>query len=436
MIKKYFNIDCCILTQNDREEANVIKKRIILLMAMLVLFTLVLPGMGIANSDADTETEFKNLLDVSTVLLVGCSDAYVDGHKVKIDSSSDDVYPRILNGKTILPVRFISENTGAKVTVNLPEVEVVLNDKTVKLTIGSKKILVNNSESQLEVPAQIINGRTFIPLRPLVESLGKKLFWDNRGLIIISDKPVITDTSQQEVIIQKIISMFKTYSYKGKKIKVGMDACYKPMGWESSSEIVGFDVDLIKAISKEIDADIEIRNISWDDIFDKLYTKEIDLIVSSVSITNDRKKTMLFSDSYFEWTNLIIMKKNANFSSINDLRNKRVGVQAYTISKDLVKSVPNVKLTQFEDFGEALIAFKNGKVDYVIGDSIVILDFAKEYKSLGYKVFKDKSFPVEQFGMVANIGDDVLINDINNALRRIKAMGEYQRIYDNYFRIK
>lgn len=219
-------------------------------------------------------------------------------------------------------------------------------------------------------------------------------------------------------------------------IKVALDACYRPMEWEENGEIVGFDADLIKAIAKEMGREVELKNVGWDDIFDNLHAGQYDLIVSSVSINEERKKSMLFSDPYYDSMQLILTTKDANIKSANDLSKKKVAVQKGTIAEELIsKNIAGVKLSKYDSGEDALNSFANKETDAVIIDAPVLLDFAKQKNNTEYTVVTDeKFFAKEQFGIAANKGQDDLIDEINSALGKLKENGEYQKIYDKYFK--
>ncbi|MBQ4159717.1 MAG: discoidin domain-containing protein [Clostridia bacterium] len=112
--------------------------------------------------------------------------------KTFVDTANTDVVPIVQNGRTLVPVRFISEAFGAKVgwAEATQTVTVTKGVNKIELQIGSDKMMVNGEVTTLDVPAQTINSRTLIPLRALVEALGKQVFWDDRGLIVISDEAV------------------------------------------------------------------------------------------------------------------------------------------------------------------------------------------------------------------------------------------------------
>lgn len=227
-----------------------------------------------------------------------------------------------------------------------------------------------------------------------------------------------------------------TTTTEKKSFTVALDASYKPMEWQENGEVVGFDADLIKAIAKAMNKEVQLKNIGWDDIFDKLYAGEYDVIISSVSISDERKKSMLFTDSYYDSMPMILTTKNQGIKTAKDLSNKKVAVQKGTTGDELIsKNIASVKLVKFDTADLALNSFANKEVDAVVADAPVLLDFAKQKANPEYEAVKDESiFAKEQFGIAASKENQKLISDINKALAEIKANGEYQKIYNKYFK--
>lgn len=150
-------------------------------------------------------------MNKSLFLFVGSPISYVDGVEKRIDADNSKVAPSIKEGRTLVPVRFIAESFGANVSWDeaTSEVSVSLNDKLIKMKLGSNIINVNGVENVLDVPAQSINGRTLIPLRALSEAIGKNVFWDDRGLIVIHEKDNIFDIKKESSLIEEAIFLLK-----------------------------------------------------------------------------------------------------------------------------------------------------------------------------------------------------------------------------------
>jgi len=146
-----------------------------------------------------------NALNYGIALMVDNTTAYADREIVELD-----VPPIIQDGRTLVPVRIVAKSCDAYVTWTeaTRTVEVELNDNIVLLTIDSNIMLVNYEPVELEVPAQIIDGRTLIPLRAMAESIGQHVFWDERGLILITGTEI--DANKDKHLIETVFTCLTT----------------------------------------------------------------------------------------------------------------------------------------------------------------------------------------------------------------------------------
>jgi uncharacterized secreted protein with C-terminal beta-propeller domain len=153
-----------------------------------------------------TDSSESKLKD-AVVLYVDSPNAIVNNINAQIEKDSNDVSPFVKNGRTLVPVRFITEALGAKVDWESKTRKVIVEHKNnrLELIIDSKNMFYNGKEESLEVASEIRNGRTFVPLRKLAEALGKKVFYD-RGLIIISNTENVFSAKDNKEILDRIIS--------------------------------------------------------------------------------------------------------------------------------------------------------------------------------------------------------------------------------------
>lgn len=123
------------------------------------------------------------------VLGINKGGALSDSKPMIIDETNDLVMPFIDNGRTMVPIRFISENLGAKVDWNQEQKKATITGEgiVIELVLGENQITVNGEKKDLDAPATLSGGRTFVPLRVISEALGKSIHWDEKGLIVISD---------------------------------------------------------------------------------------------------------------------------------------------------------------------------------------------------------------------------------------------------------
>ena len=150
----------------------------------------------------------KESIKDSLVLFVGSPMASVNGVKRLVDTQNSNVMPVIKDERTLVPVRLIAESFGGEVSwdENQNLVSIVSGVNTIKIKIGEKKINVNGSDTAIDTEAIVENGRTLLPLRAISEALSKKVFWFNWGLIIISDdKSKTFDEKSDRYLINEII---------------------------------------------------------------------------------------------------------------------------------------------------------------------------------------------------------------------------------------
>lgn len=217
---------------------------------------------------------------------------------------------------------------------------------------------------------------------------------------------------------------------------VGSDAAYAPFESENADKTVqGFDIDIIKAVAEKAGFSIKIINTPWEGLFSQLDSGDRDILISAITINDERKKVMDFSEPYFEAAQLIALPVSSKVQKFEDLKTLKIGVQTGTTgdevaSRLLGKSSPNVK--RFEGTPLALQELTNGGVDAVVADNGVINNFlANNTKT--FKTISDTSFVKENYGIAVKKGNTGLLKKINEALVTIKSDGTYDRIYKSHF---
>ncbi len=222
-----------------------------------------------------------------------------------------------------------------------------------------------------------------------------------------------------------------------KTYTVGTDAAYAPFESQNEKgEIVGFDIDVVKAIAAKAGFEVKFVNTPWEGIFNALGQGDRDMVVSAVTITDERKQTMDFSDPYFDAQQLIAVKEGSKVAKFADLKKLKVGVQTGTtgdeaVTKLLGKNSPNIK--RFESTPLALKELESGGVDAVVADNGVVVNYVANNPGGKFKSIADKEFVPEQYGIAIKKGNAELLAAVNKGLAAIKADGTYDKIYTQYF---
>lgn len=218
---------------------------------------------------------------------------------------------------------------------------------------------------------------------------------------------------------------------------VGTDAAYAPFESETpQKEIVGFDIDVVKAVAQKAGIEVKFINTPWEGIFNTLAQGDRDLLVSAITITEERKQTMDFSDPYFDAQQLIAVKANSKVTKFDELKKLKVGVQTGTTGDEVVtklqgKTSANIK--RFESTPLALKELESGGVDAVVADNGVVINYVANNSGSKFKTVADKAFQNEQYGIAVKKGNADLLGKINKGLADIKADGTYDKIYAQYF---
>lgn len=219
---------------------------------------------------------------------------------------------------------------------------------------------------------------------------------------------------------------------ENKKLVVGMSADYKPFEFQNEKgEIVGFDIDILNAITDKLGVELEIVNTNFDGLIPGLKSKKYDIVMSAMTITDERKGAVNFSDPYFDASQVIAIKAdNDAIKNPEDLEGKVVGVQLGTtgdLEASKIKDLEDIK--RFNVIPEAFIALKNGQIDAIVNDLPVTKAYIKdnpEVKIVG------KPLTVENYGIAFRKNDEQLLAKINEGLKKIREEGIYDKIYKKW----
>lgn len=222
---------------------------------------------------------------------------------------------------------------------------------------------------------------------------------------------------------------------QNKELIVGSSATYRPFAYETpSKEIVGYDVDIVRAVAQKAGLQIKIVNTPWTGIFAALVNGDVDLVISGVTINEKRKQSYDFTTPYFEARQLIAVQQASTVKNLKDLAGKKVGVVTGSTGDDIASrefGKTNSDIRRFESTPVVISELVNGGVDAAIGDNGVIAFRVQEHKQL--KTVSDPNFPKEYFGIVVKQGNKALLDKLNTALAAVKADGSYAQIYKKWF---
>jgi len=223
--------------------------------------------------------------------------------------------------------------------------------------------------------------------------------------------------------VAMLAAMSLTAMAAPKTIKVATDATWPPMEMvDANKKIVGYDIDFMTAVAKEAGLTVEFKNTAWDGIFAGLDSGQYDAIISSVTITDERKVKYDFSDPYTSIGQiLVVLKTDKTSKTIADLKGKKIGAQIGTTGAFEVKKVAGVELKTYDEIGLAFEDMAAGRISAVVCDEPVAAHFALKKKEYNDK-FKivGKSFTKEAYGIVVKKGNKELVAQLNKGIAAVK----------------
>ncbi|CAG7638578.1 transporter substrate-binding domain-containing protein [Paenibacillus allorhizosphaerae] len=232
-------------------------------------------------------------------------------------------------------------------------------------------------------------------------------------------------SASKDDVLQKIAG--------SKTLAVGLDATFKPFEYKSGDKFDGFDVDLIQTVAKELGADkVDFVDTEFKGLVPGLQAKKFDIIASAMYITDERKQTIDFSDTYFPGGLSIMVKKdNESIKGLQDLKGKKVSVQIGTKSvKFLEDNVKDVQLVKVEKNTEMFLELETGKVDAVVTGLPAAKTYTKEKGTT--KVLPD-TLTEEYYGYGIRKENAEFKNAVNAALKKVKDSGQYDQIVKKWF---
>lgn len=217
------------------------------------------------------------------------------------------------------------------------------------------------------------------------------------------------------------------------KVVIATDASFPPMEFvNQSKQIVGFDIDMMNAIAKAMGFTVEYKNTAWDGIFAGLESGGYDAILSSVTVTDERKQKYDFSDPYINaGQSVVVRAAETKIAGDKDLAGKKVGAQIGTTGAEAVRKISGATLKEYDTIDLALLDLVNNNIDAVVVDTPVAADYALASDQFKGKLkIVGKPFTEEYYALCVRKGQQKdLLAAFSEGLKQIKADGTYDKIY-------
>ena len=235
---------------------------------------------------------------------------------------------------------------------------------------------------------------------------------------------------KKALIGMMVLSLSATALAK-EKIYVGTNAEFPPFEYLEKGEITGFDIELMNEMGKVLDAEAKVQDMAFDGLLPALQMKKVDVVIAGMTATEERKKTVAFTQPYYTASQVIIVKEGDNsIKSFDDLKGKRVGVMLGFTGDTVVSEIEGVKVERFNAAYAGIMALKADKVDAVVLDSEPAKNYVKQ--NAGLKI-AEADAAQEEYAIALRKNDKELLEKIEKALAEVKANGTYDKLLEKYF---
>ena len=225
-----------------------------------------------------------------------------------------------------------------------------------------------------------------------------------------------------------------------KEVRVAIEGAYPPFSSvDEKGQLLGFDVDITNALCEQMKVKCTIVKQDWDGMIPGLMARKFDAIISTMDITEERKKSIDFSEKYQHVPARFAAKKGATLELTDAfMKDKKIGVQRATSMDTYVSdNFPHATIKRYGTADEAYLDLKSGRVDYVLADAASLIDGLVKKSNGEYSLIGPGLTEKKWFGEGANIalrkGDGDLKVMFSKAIKDIRANGNYKKINDKYF---
>lgn len=218
-------------------------------------------------------------------------------------------------------------------------------------------------------------------------------------------------------------------------LRVGTNPEFPPFEYVGDTgEIEGIDVEIINAIAADLGMSVQMEAMDFDALVPSLTSGKLDVAIAGMTITDERKQSVLFSEPYFNATQVVILREDSQINTVEDLAGKKIGVQLGTTG-DIMISEPEYgagEISRYNKAMDAALDLQNGRLDAVVIDTLPARQFVLSLEGL---IIRDDILvdaPVESYGIAVPMGQEELIEKINASLAKMMEDGTFDAILVKY----
>lgn len=224
------------------------------------------------------------------------------------------------------------------------------------------------------------------------------------------------------------------------KLVVGINAEFAPFEFhtmvDGKDTVAGFDVDLAKEVAKDMGVELELKELSFDALLTTLQSGQVDVVISGLSATEERRKTVGFSDSYYKGTQVVLTTKGNldKFNTFSDLKDKKLGVQLSSLQEKLMQTLlPDGNYTKIESMNTLFLSLKSNQIDGIVTTDIVsemAIAANPEFVIADKVKIDDSSLKSPGSAVAMRKGSTALQTQVNATIKRLKDSGQFQAFVD------
>lgn len=207
------------------------------------------------------------------------------------------------------------------------------------------------------------------------------------------------------------------------------NAEFPPYEFHEGDDVVGIDADIARAIGEEMGMEVKIEDMAFDSIIPAVTSGKADIGAAGMTVTEDRKKNVDFTDTYATATQVIIVKEGSDIAGPDDLTGKKIGVQLGTTGDIYADDIEDAEVERYNKGFEAVQALTQDKIDAVVIDGEPAKEFVAEAD--GLKIL-DEAFTEEEYAIAVAKDNDDLLKKMNEALASLKESGKIDEIVAKY----
>lgn len=240
----------------------------------------------------------------------------------------------------------------------------------------------------------------------------------------------------KKLLVATLLASLSLSAAAAEKIRFATEASYPPFEFVGADNTIqGFDIDLAKALCKELQAECTFANQGFDSLVPGLKFRRFDAVIAALDVTPERLEQVAFTNTYYDNSAQFIALKD-KVTDISALKGLKVGMQnGTTHQKYLIEKHPEIKPVAYDSYQNAMLDLKSGRIDAVFGDTAVVAEWLKnntELATVGETITDDAYFGTG-FAIAVGPKNTDLRDKLNTALDKIKQDGTYKVVYDKWF---